>query len=164
MSGANSDRRSTTFVDLIGKTWDLSLNVEKIERVRALVDVDLLDLTANDLASRLNLEDVLLAQIAAAILEPELVSKNIAPGDFADWIADGDVLNLIYEAVGGAIVNFTRSPRRAIVAGLLDKARAATDRAAAMAEKRLTDGTIDRMIDEELAKADAILSSPAPGN
>lgn len=164
MSGANSERRSTTFVDKSGNTWSLSLNVERVERVRDLVGVDLLDLSEGDLATRLAMDDLLLAKITGAILEPEALAKNVEPKNFADAIADGEVLDSIFQALTGALVNFTRSSRRAIVGGLLDKANEAATKASRMAEEKIHDGTIDRIIDEELAKADANLSILAPRN
>ena len=149
----------TTFKDKNGRVWDLSLNFLTVERVKAQTEIDLLGYeTQHTLAGDLAVDDVKLAQTAAAILEPKLQEANVQPEAFADAIASGDILADIFQAITAAIVNFTRPHRRATVAGLYEKANEAAHATAGLAEKHLKAGTIDREISKQLDKLDAQLS------
>ncbi len=153
------DNLTTTFKDRNGRTWDLSLNFMTVERVKNQTEIDLLNYEhQHTLACDLAVDDVKLAQTAAAILEPKLIEADIKPEQFADAIADGDILGHIFDAITGAIVNFTRAPRRATVAALFNKASGAVDKAAKVAEKHLESGAVDRRIDSELAEFEGKLS------
>ena len=154
---------NTTFKDKNGRVWDLSLNFLTVERVCKETGVDLLDYEQqHTLAAELAIDDVKLAKTAAAILAPNLGDAGIQPEAFADAIADGEILAEIYEAIAGAVVNFTRARRRATVAGLFSKANMAIGKAAAVAEKHLESGAIDRQIEKDLEKFAERLSGTPP--
>lgn len=71
-----------TFNDTLGRTWTVTINVDAIRRVRALLDINLLDAIEGKLLERLVTDPVLLCDILFALVQPEAHAKNISDEDF----------------------------------------------------------------------------------
>jgi hypothetical protein len=72
----------TTFRDAEGRAWLLALTVGDLKRLRKDLGVDLLDAARGDLLSRLADDPVLLADVLAVLLAPDLAAKDLAPDVF----------------------------------------------------------------------------------
>ena len=81
-----------TFNDTLGRTWTVTINVDAIRRVRALLDINLLDAIEGKLLERLVTDPVLLCDILFALVQPEAQAKNISDEDFGKSLG-GDVLD-----------------------------------------------------------------------
>ncbi len=67
-----------TFNDTLGRTWTVTINVDAIRRVRALLDINLLDAHRGKLLERLVTDPVPLCDILFALVQPEAHAKNIS--------------------------------------------------------------------------------------
>ena len=102
-----------TFNDTLGRTWTVTINVDAIRRVRALLDVNLLDAIEGKLLERLVTDPVLLCDILFALVQPEAQAKNITDEDFGKALG-GDVLDHASSALLEELVDFFPSARRTV--------------------------------------------------
>lgn len=78
------------FTDAAGRTWRLSLTVETFRRVRGVLGVNLGDLTASrtaggqSLVNELDNDPVLLCDVLAVAMEPEVKAAGLTAAQFAD--------------------------------------------------------------------------------
>ncbi len=94
-----------TFNDTLGRTWTVTINVDAIRRVRALLDINLLDAIEGKLLERLVTDPVLLCDILFALVQPEAHAKNISDEDFGKSLG-GDVLDHATSALLEELVDF----------------------------------------------------------
>lgn len=150
----------TAFKDTSGRTWTLALNVDALKRVRALCDVDLMDVVQDrgELLGRLSSDPVLLCDVIYAICKPDADAKGASDEDFGRAMA-GDAVDQATNALLEALVDFFPGPRRAVLARVFKKLKAVQAKALVLANARLDDPELDAQIDREMKK----MLEPTPG-
>lgn len=142
-----------TFTDNAGRTWTVAINIDAIKRVRALLDVDLLEIVDGKLVERLIRDPVLLCDVVYVLCKPEADAQGVSDEQFGQAMA-GDVIEHATRAVLEELVDFSPSPRdRATLGRVLKTTYAVMDRARDMIDARLDSGELDRVIEQALQTA-----------
>ena len=155
-----------TFVDNAGRTWTVAINVDAIKRVRALADVNLLEVIEGKLLERLIGDPVLLCDVIYSVCKPEADAKTITDVDFGRAMA-GDAIDGATTALLEELVDFFPQGRRRVLAKALAKLRKFETAALNAVELRLDSPELERRLAADLAALDAEASAPAltpPGN
>lgn len=151
-----------TFTDNAGRTWTIAITVDAIKRVRALANVNLLEVLDGKLIDRLAADPVLLCDVVYAVCKPEEDAQKITDEEFGRSMA-GDALDHAVRALLEDVADFTPSRRarenlRRVIATLFN----AMDRAQERVTQRLDSGELDAVVDQALQRLnDSSGSSPA---
>ena len=121
-----------SFKDNAGRIWVLGINVQTVKRVRALVNVDLMDALNGDLIQRLSTDPVLLCDTLYAICKPECDAQSVTDEQFGSALA-GDAIDAAAAAFMDELVDFSPAPRRGALAAAIDQMRAMETRAGEVA-------------------------------
>ncbi len=152
-----------TFTDNAGRTWTVAINVDAVKRVRALLDVDLLEIVDGKLIERLIRDPVLLCDVVYVLCKPEADAQGVSDEQFGQAMA-GDAIEHATRAVLEELVGFSPSPRdRATLGRVLKTTYAVMDKARDMIDARLDSGELDRVIEQALQTAGSS-SGPAPAS
>lgn len=123
------------FTDSAGRTWPVALTVTTLKRVKARLDMQLLDCAdvSGPAMRRLGGDVLFLADVLYAILEPECERLGVSAASFSDALA-GDVLWHGFRAVTEALADFFPDARqremfRALVGKVLQLAELEMDKA-----------------------------------
>ena len=119
------------FTDSQGRTWNVTVNVGAIKRVRDVLGVDLLDVANGDLLSRLADDPCLLVDVLFVLSKPEADAKGITDEDFGRGMVGG-VLDEASAALMKELLDFFPSAQRARALGKM--ARKLEAQQAAVAE------------------------------
>ncbi len=126
-----------TFKDSTGRTWEVSVNVQTIKQVRALVEVDLMDLLGKELLERLSTDTVLLCDVLYALCKREADERGVTDADFGRAMY-GDAIADATRALLEDCADFSQDPRhRAALRRVLDSARTVKEKALDAMERRL---------------------------
>ena len=87
-----------TFKDNAGRSWDISVTVDAVKRVRSLLDVDLMEAAAGKLIQQLADNPVLLCDVIYCIVKPQADEREVTDEDFGKAMA-GDAIDLTMELV-----------------------------------------------------------------
>ena len=129
------------FVDTAGRTWELSIHVAAIKRVRGLVGVDLYGLIDDGFQPLAKLvgDPVQLADVLYCLVKDQADAKGISDEEFGRSLA-GDAILRAADSFVDELVSFFPDPRaraglarvveagRTVKAKLLDHAEAELDR------------------------------------
>jgi biotin synthase-related radical SAM superfamily protein len=152
-----------SFSDNAGRTWTIAINVDAIKRVRGLLDVDLLEVVEGKLIEKLIRDPVLLCDVVYAVCKPEADAKGVSDEEFGRAMA-GDAIDHATKALLEELVDFSPSPRdRANLGRVLEKTWAVMDRARDVIEARLSDGEIEKAVEQALANV-GVSSGAAPAS
>lgn len=147
------------FHDSAGRSWTLSVNVGTIKRVRALCNINLLDvIKLNEkqevdmaLLEQLSSDPVLLVDVLYAVCKEDADKQNISDEDFGRAMA-GDAITEATNALIQDLVDFFPETKRRI----LNKVLTASRRFEMEMNKRIMtlceDGKMDEMVDAELKR------------
>jgi hypothetical protein len=145
-----------TFTDATGRAWSVIITVATLKRVRALANVDLLDVGGGALLERLAADPVLLADVLYAVVKPEADARQVNDEAFGQALA-GDAIDHAATALLEALVAFFPQPRRRLLAQVLEKLAGWRAQALVAAEQRLADPELDAVVQRALHA-----SAPAP--
>lgn len=120
-----------TFTDSQGRTWNVTVNVGAIKRVRDVLGVDLLDVANGDLLSRLADDPCLLVDVLFVLSKPEADAKSVSDEDFGRGMIGG-VLDEASAALMKELLDFFPSAQRAKALGRM--ARKIVEQEAALAQ------------------------------
>ena len=149
------------FKDNEGRTWDVSVNVATIKRVRDLADVDLMGITDGTIIEQLIRDPVLLCNAVYAACKPQADEQGVSDEDFGRAMA-GDAIEHATNALLEDLVAFSPSPRdRKNLGQVLAATNRLMDRARDLVEQKLTSGELEREAEEALAIA-GLSSTSAP--
>ena len=98
------------FKDNEGISWNIEILVETVLKIRAEYDVDLVGLTPEALG-KLEDDPIVLCQIIWALCEEQAKPREMDVKAFARAVA-GDPLDAAWEAISGAISDFSRGRKR----------------------------------------------------
>ena len=119
------------FTDASGRTWELTVVVSAVKRVRDLLGVDLMDVASGDLLERLADDPVLLVDVLYVLCKPQADAKSITDEDFGRAMVGG-VLDEAASALMKELLDFFPSAQRARALGKM--ARKLEAQQAAVAE------------------------------
>lgn len=96
-----------TFTDTMGRTWELSLTISAIKRVKSLLDVDLLALEVGNppLLTRLGTEVILLCDVIFVLLKPQADACKVTDEQFGA-VLGGKVILAAQTAFYEELVDF----------------------------------------------------------
>lgn len=108
-----------TFTDAAGRTWTITLNLGTAMKVKAKLDIDLLQPEAGDppLLTRLGTDELLLGEVFCALLEGQFEAHKVTADDVRAAF-DGQTLLAAQKAFYEEMIDFsgraaaTTGPRR----------------------------------------------------
>ena len=136
-----------TFNDAAGRTWTLTLNLGTAMRVKAKLDIDLLQPEAGDppLLTRLGTDEMLLGEVLCAMLEGQFETHKVSDEDVRASF-DGETLLAAQKAFYEELIAFFRSRGRNDRAKAVAKQMALIEAAVAAVETRIDALDIDATI------------------
>ena len=144
-----------TFKDNLDRSWDISINVAAVKRVRDLVGVDLLEIVDGSLIEKLIRDPVLLCDIVYAVCKPQADEQDppVTDEEFGRAMA-GDAIEHATTALLEDLVSFCPSPRdRTNLGRVLEATNRVMDRARDLIEEKLDNGELERMAEQALVSA-----------
>ncbi len=140
-----------TFTDNAGRTWTVAINIDAIKRVRALLDVDLLEIVDGKLIERLIRDPVLLCDVVYVLCKPETDAQGVSDEEFGRAMA-GDAIEHATKALLEELVGFSPSPRdRANLQRVLETTWNVMDKARDVIEARLATVDTEALVAQALA-------------
>jgi hypothetical protein len=126
-----------TFTDAAGRTWTIALTLGTAMKVKAKLDVDLLQPEAGDppLLTRLGTDEMLLGEVLCAMLEGQFETHKVTPDDVRAGF-DGQTLLAAQKAFYEELIGFFQSRGRNDRAKAVAKQMALIDAAVAAVETR----------------------------
>ena len=148
----------STFRDTAGREYEIKFNVGKAGRLKSVLGVDLLDLTAiQQLMAKLAHDRVLLCRALFLASKPVQEGLTVAEDDFWDAM-DADTLDAALEAFVGGLIEFYPKARKVLIAAWA-KVNQLQTRALEEAETQ-----IEGLEIEEMIKTAGESSTSAPGS
>ena len=153
-----------TFTDVAGRTWTLALTLGSAMKVKAKLDIDLLQPEAGDppLLTRLGTDELLLGEVLCALLEGQFEARRVT-GDDVRAAFDGRTLLAAQEAFYGELEDFFRMRGRGDRALAVAKQKALIAAAIKAAETRIGALDIGEAIRGATSGASPEASGPIPG-
>lgn len=145
-----------TFKDTAGREWEIAINVTTVKRVKALLEVDLLESFGTELARQLSTDPILLADLLFCLVKPQADALNITDEQFGEGLA-GDAIQDATDAFLEELINFSPSPRRGPLKKFRKKMEQLEKVTIRESEKLVTSDKLDRMVLESLKKAETEL-------
>jgi hypothetical protein len=136
-----------------GHTWDVSVTLAAMERVRDLAEVNIGDLIQGNppLGVRLTTDELLFGNVLWAVLQPQAASRNVAREQFLEL--DGDNFADSFDALMGELIDFFQKRGRAEQATALTAQLKALKAAADLAAKRVASLDIDKLIESTFSSS-----------
>ena len=136
-----------TFTDAAGRTWTLTLTLGTAMKVKAKLDIDLLQPEAGDppLLTRLGTDEMLLGEVLCAMLEGQFETHKVTDDDVRSSF-DGQTLLAAQKAFYEELIAFFQSRGRSDRAKAVAKQMALIEAAVAAVETRIDALDIDATI------------------
>jgi hypothetical protein len=152
-----------TFTDAAGRTWTLTLTLGTAMKVKAKLDIDLLQPEAGDppLLTRLGTDEILLGEVLCAMLEGQFETHRISEEDVRAAF-DGQTLLAAQKAFYEELIGFFRSRGRNDRAKAVAKQMAMIDAAVTAVETRIEALDIDATIQSAMTHGVTSGASPGP--
>lgn len=112
-----------TFKDNKEKSWDVSINVGCIKRIKELAGVDLIAESGKDkdnIFIRISSDPVLLCDIIYAICKPQADERQISDEQFGEAMG-GDALDSATECFVEELINFFPKAKREMLRKMTEK-------------------------------------------
>ena len=149
-----------TFKDNQDRKWTVTINVSAIKRVRAEMDLDLLEAIEGTLLERMVGDPILLCDILYVLVKPEADAKDISDEDFGRAMA-GDAIDRACQAFIGELVDFFPKGRREVLQQAVAKIREIEAKVCGRAMTRLQSAETDALIEKALSEAEPPPPEPA---
>ncbi len=140
-----------TFTDNAGRTWTIAINVDCIRRLRATLNIDLLEAVEGKLIERLVGDPILLCDCIYVICKPDADQRNISDEDFGRAMA-GDAIEYATTSLLEELVDFFPRNRRELLSKALLKFRNLESKAIELADKQLEDPQLENNLMEALRR------------
>ena len=152
-----------TFTDAAGRTWTITLNLGTAMKVKAKLDIDLLQPEAGDppLLTRLGTDELLLGEVFCALLEGQFEAHKVTADDVRAAF-DGQTLLAAQKAFYEEMIDFFRSRGRNDRAKAVAKQMAMIEAAVTAVETRIDALDIEATINSALTPGLMSGASPAP--
>jgi len=150
-----------TFTDAAGRTWTLSLTLGTAMKVKAKLDIDLLQPEAGDppLLTRIGTDEMLLGEVLCAMLDGQFEAHKVTDEDVRSSF-DGQTLLAAQKAFYEELIAFFRSRGRSDRAKAVAKQMALIEAAVAAVETRIDALDIDATIREAMTRGKTSGASP----
>ena len=140
-----------TFTDNTGRTWSIAINVGAVKRVRASLDVNLLDAVEGKLIERLVSDPILLCDVIFILCQQEAETRGITDEQFGQAMA-GDAIDAATSALLEELVDFFPTGKRQVLTKALAKLKAFEAKAIELANKRLDDPGLEQKLNQALER------------
>jgi hypothetical protein len=152
-----------TFTDAASRTWTLTLTLGTAMKVKAKLDIDLLQPEAGDppLLTRLGTDEMLLGEVLCALLEGQFEAHKVTADDVRTAF-DGQTLLAAQKAFYEEMIDFFRSRGRNDRAKAVAKQMAMIEAAVTAAETRIDALDIDQAIQSAMTRGAMFGASPGP--
>jgi len=119
-----------TFTDTAGRTWTVCVNVDAIKRVRALLDVNLLEILDDGckLLAQLHDDPVLLVDVLYALCQPQAEAQGVTDIQFGQAMSGDALLHANRALLEGLSDFFPSARQRAAMKNLLQKTERVVER------------------------------------
>ena len=125
------------YTDANGNAWDMTITVASLQRCKSLANIDLAAKIETDLFDDLANDPILLCDVMAAIVRPQMKARGIDDESFAAGLS-GDVIDDAATALIEALVYFFRNRHGGVVAKIARKRKTLN---------RMTEKAVDAYID-----------------
>ena len=142
-----------TFQDNESRNWELAVNVDAVKRVKAHLEVDLLEAVEGNLLERLVGDPVLLCDVIYVICKPQAEAAGVSDEDFGRAMA-GDAIDAATMALLEDLVDFFPRARRQVLQKALTKLRKLEAMTLDAATKALDSDALEKILQAELADHD----------
>ena len=109
-----------TFKDTTGRTWTVAIHVDAVKRVKAALEVDLLEAISGPLIEKFVDDPVLLCDVLFVVCQEQADAQGVDSEAFGRAMA-GDAIDDAVAAFLEALVHFFPGPRRALLTKTLAK-------------------------------------------
>ena len=144
-----------TFNDTAGRTWTIAINVDTLKRIRALVNVNLLEVIEGTLIEKLIADPILLCDVLFAAVKPEADVKGVSEVDFGKALA-GDAIELATTALLEELVDFFPEARRRVLQKAVLKLKTWQTKVLQVAESRLDNPELENQLEARLKELNAL--------
>lgn len=147
-----------SFKDTAGRTWDATITVDTVKRVRRLSDVDLLDIVDGDakLIERLTCDPILLVDTIYLVIKSQADEQSVTDEEFGRAMAGDAIADATMALLRGIADFFSNARERAMIHKILDSSAKASEKA-----REIIGGHLDKRID---AIVDQALKSVVDGS
>ncbi len=152
-----------TFTDAAGRTWTLSLTLGTAMKVKAKLNLDLLQPEAGDppLLTRLGTDEMLLGEVLCAMLEGQFESHKVTDEDVRSGF-DGQTLLAAQKAFYEELIGFFQSRGRTDRAKAVAKQMAVIDAAVIAVETRIDAMDIQATIAQAMSQTPGARCGASP--
>ena len=133
------------FKDNQGRTWTLCINVDAIKRVKAMINVNLLDALDGKLIERLSSDPVLLCDVIYALLKTDADVLKVTDENFGQSMS-GDAIEAATAALLEELIDFFPQRRRQILTKALAKIREIETKGMDLADKKMATLNVDSLL------------------
>lgn len=155
------------FTDNEGRTWSIELNFGSIKRVKAALDIDLLEPAAGEgvpVLTRLGTDTILLVDTIFVLIQRQAEAQGIADEEWAAGMGGEPILEA-QRAFYEELKAFFRSRGRPEVARAAERQQEAIELAIREAQGRIDRMDLDKMIGEQMdALEEDLTQVPASGS
>jgi len=138
-----------TFKDNEGRSWNVSVNVAAMKRVKTLLNLNLMDAVESDLIQRLATDPMLLCDVIYAICKPDADKRNVSDEQFGQSMA-GDVIEHATVALLEELVDFFPDAKRQVLRKAVERFQKVQTRAVETADKYLDSPIFEKRIEDAL--------------
>lgn len=146
-----------SFVDNAGRTWTVSINVGTIKRIRALCEVNILDIITIDeknnpdagLLERLASDPVLLVDVLYAVCKDEADKANVSDTEFGCAMT-GDTIEQATRVLLEEVIDFFPEAKRRVFQKVLAATRRFEEATNRKLQAMLDDGELDKVLESRL--------------
>lgn len=150
------------FTDNKGRKWEVEINVAVVNRVKRMIDVDMLDTEGGRFIERISTDPCLLCNVLYCCVHPQATAGDVSDEDFGEALG-GDAIEHATDALLKAYVDFFPSRKGQVMAKALAKVKQIENKAIDMAHLRIDDPSFDENIEKALeSKLGGMPSTSSP--
>lgn len=138
-----------TFTDNRDRRWSIAIHVPHLKRVRAELDLDLLEVADGKLFDRLQQDPVLLCNLLYVLCRDEAEKQNVSEEAFGEALV-GDAIDRATGALVEALCDFFPSRRRTILRKIHQKVEDQLEKIYQMGSDYLESDRLNRRLAAEL--------------
>ena len=138
-----------TFVDNMGKTWTVTVNVGTIKRVKDLLGINLVQAITGDLIEKVENDICLFVDILYVVCKQQAQANNISDEKFGELLG-GDSLGKATEAFLEQLIDFFPEAKRKLYRKAWSKTKQAEVLAVQKLEKKLQAMDLEQMLNNKL--------------
>lgn len=140
-----------SFTDSKGAVWMITMDVNTIKRVRALLNVDLLGIASDkDLLTKIDSDLVFVVDLLYAVCKPESDKQGISPEQFAERLGTAEAIESASSAFMESLIGFFRKPQQELLRKITSKTRQIQEKAISKAIQVIDSPEMNQKIEDLL--------------